>query len=137
MEVQATNGQDHTEAYVPEEPTETKVKRPRLPRFDENSVITVLKPDAKSGASAMRFNAYETGMTIKEYIAIMTTEPFNRTVGEVWNDIRWDTDPSRCLIYVGPTVVDVPPPPPPKEKKPRKSKPKAEEVLEAEPPTAA
>ncbi len=99
---------------------EPKVARARLPKFADDQVITVLKPNAKSGKSAERFNQYRTGMTVKEYIDLMAKEPHNRTEGEVWADIRWDTDPDRKLINVGPTVVDVPPPPPPKEPKAKK-----------------
>jgi hypothetical protein len=99
-----------------------KVSRNRLPKFPDDHIITVLKPNAKSGKSADRFNQYRTGMTIKEYVEVMTKEPFNRSEGEVWADIRWDTDPNRNLIHVGPTVIDVPPPPPPKEPKPKKKK---------------
>jgi hypothetical protein len=105
-----------------------KVARPRLPKLPEDHVITVLKPNAKSGKSGERFDQYKTGMTVKAYIDIMTKEPFNRSDGEVWGDIRWDIDPERQLIHIGPTVVDVPPPPPPKE-------PKAKKKLEVVPGT--
>jgi len=101
---------------------EPKAARPRLPKFEDDKVITVLKPNAKSGKSADRFNQYYTGMTIRQYIDTMTKEPFNRSEGEVWADIRWDTDPDRNLIHVGDTVVDVPEAPPPKEKKSKKKK---------------
>lgn len=97
-----------------------KVSRPRLPKLPDEHIITVLKPNAKTGMSAERFNQYHTGMTIKQYVDHMTAPPFNRTEGQVWADLRWDTDPRRNLIHVGPTVVDVPPPPPPKEKKSKK-----------------
>lgn len=101
---------------------EPKSSRPRLPKLPDEHVITVMKPNAKSGKSADRFNQYRTGMTVKEYVDVMTKEPWDRSEGEVWADIRWDTNPNRNLIHVGPTVVDVPPPPPPKEKKAKKLK---------------
>jgi hypothetical protein len=97
-----------------------KASRPRLPKLPDEHVITVLKPNAKSGKSAERFNQYRTGMTVKDYVDVMSKEPFNRSEGEIWADIRWDTDPDRKLINIGPTVVEVPPPPPPKEKKAKK-----------------
>jgi hypothetical protein len=103
-----------------------KVARPRLPKLPDDHIITVLRPNAKTGKAADRFNVYKTGMTIKQYVETMSKEPFNRTDGETWGDIRWDTDPRRMLINVGPTVVDVPPPPPPKEKKVSKKKAEAE-----------
>ena len=116
-----------------------KVSRPRLPKFPDDNVITVLVPNPKHGKCSERYAQYRTGMTVKEYVDILTKEPFNRTVGEVWGDIRWDTNPNRNLIHIGPTIVDIPPPPPPKEKKPKKEKaPKLEAVAGTEhQPTAA
>jgi hypothetical protein len=90
----------------------TGVSRPRLPKPDDNHVITVLKPNAKSRASGDRYNQYKTGMTVKQYVDIMTAPPWNRTPGEVYADLRWDTDPNRKLINIGPTVVPVPAPAP-------------------------
>ena len=114
----------------------TKASRPRLPKLPDEHVITVLKPNAKSGKSADRFNEYRTGMTVKEYVDHMSAEPWNRTSGEIWGDIRWDTDPKRNLIHVGPTVVDVPPSPPPKEKKAKKAKPEVVAGTEHQPGAA-
>jgi hypothetical protein len=105
---------------------EEKVSRPRLPRVPEEYVVTVLKPGSKSTTAAERFNVYRTGMTIKEYLDIMTNEPWSRSAASTWADIRWDMDPVRAFINVGPTTVDIPPPPPPKEKKPKKAKKAAE-----------
>lgn len=113
----ATNGQAAEGEQPKTKKTKTGVSRPRLPKFDETHVITVLRPKAKIRMSGERFDAYVTGMTVKEYIDKMAAEPFKRTVGQVYADFRWDTDPSRKLINIGPTVVDIPPPPPPKEKK--------------------
>ena len=113
-----------------------KVSRPRLPKFPDEHVITVLKPDIKSGKSAERYNVYQTGMTIKQYVDIMTSEPWNRTEGETWGDIRWDADETRRLIHVGETVIDIPPPPPPKEPKPRKRKLQVVEGGTDQPPAA-
>ena len=117
-----TEGKKKTPKIKKAEGDKPKASKQRLPKFPDDQVITVLKPNAKSGKSADRFNQYVTGMTIKDYIEVMTKEPFNRSEGEVWADIRWDTDPDRNLINVGPTVIDIPPPPPPKEKKPKKKK---------------
>jgi hypothetical protein len=120
---------EHIEVEVTAETTETETQvtkpkgtRQRLHRYADDQIITVLKPDAKSGAASIRYNVYKTGMTVKEYVDIMTSDPYDRSVGEVWNDIRWDTDEKRQLIHIGPEVVDVPPPPPPKVAKPRKKK---------------
>jgi hypothetical protein len=129
-----TNGQ--TEGEEKKKKTKTGVPRPRLPKFDETHVITVLRPKAKIRESGKRYDEYVTGMTVKEYIDKMAAEPFKRTVGQVYGDLRWDTDPNRKLINIGPEVVPIPPPPPPKEKK---AKAKAEPAAEAapEPPHAA
>jgi hypothetical protein len=72
--------------------------------------------------SGDRFNQYVNGMTVKEYIDKMTGEPWKRTVGQIYGDLRWDTDPNRKLINIGPEVVPIPPPPPPKEKKVKAAK---------------
>ena len=64
-------------------------------------------------------------MTVKEYVEIITKEPFNRTVGQAYHTLRWDTDPNRKLMHIGPTVVPVPPPPEPKvkaKKEPKEAK---------------
>jgi hypothetical protein len=97
------------------------IPRPRLPKFPDEHVITVLRPNAKRGASADRYNQYRTGMTVKEYVTTMTGEPWKRTVGEVFADMRWDTDPNRKLIHIGPEVVPVPAPQPKAEATPTKS----------------
>lgn len=112
-----------------------KVPRPRLNKFPEEHVITVLRPNAKTGKSADRYNVYQDGMTIKQYIETMTKDPWNRTPGQVWADLRWDTDANRRLINVGQTVVEKPPAPPPKEPKPKKKK--LEVVQETSPQPAS
>lgn len=109
----------------------TGVSRPRLPKFDENHVITVLRPNAKTRNSGDRFNAYVTGMTVKQYIDKMAAEPFKRTLGQVYADLRWDTDPNRKLINIGPEVVPVPEQP---VKEPKKTK---AEKAEAKPEQTA
>jgi hypothetical protein len=101
----------------------TGVSRPRLPKFDETHVITVLRPKAKIRESGKRYDEYVNGMTVKTYIDKMTAEPWNRTVGQVYADLRWDTDPNRKLINIGPTVVPIPEPPA-KPEKAAKSEPK-------------
>jgi len=90
----------------------TGISRPRLPKPEDNHVITVLKPNAKSRASGERYNVLKTGMTVKQYCDIMTAAPWNRTLGEVYADLRWNTDPNRKLIHIGPTTVPVPAPAP-------------------------
>jgi hypothetical protein len=100
----------------------TGVSRPRMARPDENWVITVFKPGVKTGASGLRYDQYVNGMTVKQYVDLMTKEPYNRTVGQVYHTLRWDTDPNRKLINIGPEVVPIPPPPPPKEKKEKAAK---------------
>jgi len=88
----------------------TGVSRPRLPKPEDGHLITVLKPNAKSRASGERYNVMKTGMSVKEYLDIMTAAPWNRTPGEVYADLRWNTDPNRKLIHIGPSVVPVPAP---------------------------
>jgi hypothetical protein len=104
------------EQKAPKEPKakkeKTGVSRPRLPKPEDEHVITVLKPNAKSRASGERYNVLKTGMKVKEYISIMTAAPWNRTPGEVYADLRWNTDPNRKLIHIGPTTVPVPAPAP-------------------------
>jgi len=90
----------------------TGVSRARLPKPDDNHVITVLKPNAKSRNAGDRYNQLKTGMTVKQYYDIMTAAPWNRTPGEVYRELRWNTDPERKLINIGPTVVPVPAPAP-------------------------
>jgi hypothetical protein len=94
---------------------EGSVVRPRLPKPPDDHIITVLKPNAKREASGLRFNEYKTGMTVKQYVDVMTAPPWNRTAGQVFADIRWDTEEHRKFIHIGPTVVEVPPPAPKKE----------------------
>jgi hypothetical protein len=100
-------------AKPPKEKKErTGVSRPRLPKFPDEWVITVLKPNAKREASGLRFNEYRTGMTVKEYVDHMTAPPWNRTVGQVFGDMRWDTEEHRKFVHIGPEVVPVPAPAP-------------------------
>jgi hypothetical protein len=120
-EAHAANGGDADEGKK-KKATKTGVARPRLARPDENHVITVLRPNAKTGKSGQRFDQVKTGMTVKEYVDIMTKEPFNRTVGQAYHTLRWDTDPNRKLLNIGPTTVPVPDPEPPKEKKAKAKK---------------
>jgi hypothetical protein len=110
----AGNGKDEGEKKTK---SKTGVSRPRLAKFDEAHLITVLRPKAKIRASGERYDQYVTGMTVKQYIDKMAGEPWKRTVGQVYADLRWDTDPNRKLINIGPTVVPIPEPEPPKEKK--------------------
>jgi hypothetical protein len=84
------------------------VARPRFARPDDNLVITVLKPNSKTGNAGKRFDVVKTGMTVKEYRDILTAAPFNRTPGEYYRELRWNTDPHRQLMHIGPSVVPVP-----------------------------
>src|SRR6516164_4563597 len=86
------------------------VARPRFARPDDNLVITVLKPNSKTGNAGKRFDVVKTGMTVKEYRDILTAAPFNRTPGEYYRELRWNTDPHRQLMHIGPTTVPVPAP---------------------------
>jgi hypothetical protein len=81
------------------------VSRPRLPKFPDEHLITVLKPNSKTRTANTRFNVYQTGMSIKQYLD-KCREMFQRTDGQTHADIRWDAD--KKFIHVGPTVVDVP-----------------------------
>jgi hypothetical protein len=102
------------EKKEPKEPKAKKestgVGRPRFARPDDNLVITVLKPHAKTGNAGKRFDTLKTGMTVKEYRDILTAPPFNRTPGEYYRELRWNTDPHRQLMHIGPKVIDVPQP---------------------------
>jgi len=64
---------------VPKEPKAKKepsgVARPRFARPDDNLIITVLKPHAKTGNAGKRFDTLKTGMTVKEYRDILTVLP--------------------------------------------------------------
>jgi hypothetical protein len=71
-----------------------------------------LKPHAKTGNAGQRFDKLRTGMTVKEYRDILTAAPFNRTPGEYYRELRWNTDPHRQLMHIGPKVIDVPVPAP-------------------------
>jgi len=88
------------------------VARPRFARPDDSLVITVLKPNSKTGSAGKRFDMVKTGMTVKEYRDILTAAPFNRTPGEYYRELRWNTDPHRQLMHIGPTTVPVPAPAP-------------------------
>jgi hypothetical protein len=123
--VVATNGGE-VESEKPKKEKKAKavktgVSRPRLAKFDESHLITVLRPNAKIRASGERYNQYKTGMTVKQYIDLMGGEPWKRTVGQVYADLRWDTDPNRKLINIGPEVVPIPEPEPKKEKPSKQS----------------
>lgn len=80
--------------------------RPRLPKFPDEHVITVLKENAKARGANDRFKVYSTGMTVKQYVDKMTAEPWSRTSGQTYADMRWDED--HKFINIGPTVVPIP-----------------------------
>ena len=94
------------------------IGRPRFARPDDNLVITVLKPHAKTGNAGQRFDKLKTGMTVKDYREILCAPPFNRTPGEYYRELRWNTDPHRQLMHIGPTAVPVPAPAPAPAAKP-------------------
>jgi hypothetical protein len=90
--------------------------RPRLPTFPDEHIITVLKENAKTRGANDRFNVYKTGMTVKQYLDIMAAEPWDRTNGQTFADMRWDAD--HKFINVGTHTVEVPKPAPAPEKQP-------------------
>jgi hypothetical protein len=95
------------------EKKEGAVARPRLPKYPDEHLITVMKENAKARGANERFKGYSTGMTVKTYVDKMTAD-FSRTSGQTYADMRWDAD--HGFINIGPTVVPVPPPPPPAAK---------------------
>jgi len=103
---------DPTKAAAPKTPKPKKegaVARPRLPKFPDEHVITVLKEGAKARAAHDRFMEYKDGMTVKSYVDLIR-EKYSRTDGQTHADIRWDED--HKFIHVGPTVVPKPTPAP-------------------------
>jgi hypothetical protein len=97
------------EPKAPKPKKEGAVARPRLPKFPDEHVITVLKENAKSRTANDRFKAYHTGMTVKAYVE-KCREAFQRTDGMIYADMRWDQEHN--FIHIGPTVVPVPVAPP-------------------------
>lgn len=95
-------------AKEPKPKKEGAVARPRLPKYPDEHLITVMKPGAKARGAAERFQRYATGMTVKAYVEKIK-EDFGRTDGQTFADMRWDED--HKFIHIGPTVVPVPPPP--------------------------
>jgi hypothetical protein len=79
--------------------------RPRLPKYPDEHVITVLKENAKARNANERFKRYETGMSVRQYLDTIKTD-FNRTEGQTFADMRWDEN--HKFIHIGPTVIDVP-----------------------------
>lgn len=102
--------------------------RPRLPKYPDDHVITVIKENAKARGAADRFKRYTTGMTVRAY-ADKIKEDFGRTEGQTFADMRWDED--HKFIHIGPTVIEVPKP----EPAPAKAEAKAEAT--PTPPAAA
>lgn len=104
-----------TAAAAPKDPKPEKPKkegtvaRPRLPKYPDDHVVTVLKEGAKARGAKDRFARYKTGMTVKAYVEKIK-EDFGRTDGQTYADMRWDED--HKFIHVGPTVIDVPKPAP-------------------------
>ncbi len=102
---------DPKAAKVAKEPKAKKERdpnapaRPRLPKFPDEHVITVMKPESKARGAADRFKRYTTGMSVKQYVDKISEE-FNRTSGQTQADMRWDMD--HGFIHVGPQVVPVP-----------------------------
>lgn len=92
---------------------EGAVARPRLPKYPDEHLITVMKENAKARGANDRFKRYHTGQTVKQYVE-KVKEDFGRTEGQTYADMRWDED--HKFIHVGPTVVPVPPPEKPAEK---------------------
>ena len=94
-------------ARVKKERDPNAVPRPRLPKYDDAHVVTVLKENAKARGASERFKQYHTGISVKEYTEKMAAEPWKRTAGQTQADMRWDEE--HKFIHVGPTVVDIPP----------------------------
>jgi hypothetical protein len=80
--------------------------RPRLPKYPDEHLITVLKENAKARGANERFKRYATGMSVKAYVDKVSAD-FGRTSGQTYADMRWDAD--HGFIHVGPTTVPVPP----------------------------
>ena len=74
--------------------------RPRLHKYAEAAVITILKPDAKLRKAKERFGQYRSGMTVKEYLDTMAAEPFKRTPGQTMADLRWDVRDDHKFIQI-------------------------------------
>lgn len=110
------------EAKAPKPAKEGAVARPRLPKFPDTDVITVLKENAKARAANDRFKRYSTGMTVRAYVDRIK-EDFGRTEGQTFADMRWDQD--HKFIHIGPTVIDVPKPPPAPAKEAAQTQPAA------------
>jgi hypothetical protein len=96
-------------AKEPKVKKEGAVSRPRLPKYPDEHLITVLKPNAKARGAADRFQRYATGMTVRQYVDRIKAD-FDRTEGQTFADMRWDED--HKFIAIGPTVVPVPEPAP-------------------------
>jgi hypothetical protein len=91
-------------ARTPKPKKEGAVARPRLPKYSDEHLITVLKENAKARGAADRFKRYQTGMTVKAYVEKIKAD-FGRTEGQTYADMRWDED--HKFIHIGPTVVPV------------------------------
>jgi hypothetical protein len=101
-------------AKEPKPEGEAGAPRPRLHKYADELIITVLKPGSKARAAKLRFDEYVTGMTVGEYVKKIE-EKYKRTAGQTQADLRWDAV-DHDFIHIGPTVIDVPPPPPPAPK---------------------
>jgi hypothetical protein len=84
---------------------EAVVARPRLPKYPDDNVITVLKENAKARNANERFKRYQTGMSVRQYLDTIKTD-FNRTEGQTFADMRWDEN--HKFIHIGPSVIEVP-----------------------------
>jgi len=84
---------------------EGSVTRPRLPKYPDSDLITVLKPESKSRGAHDRFMLYSTGMTVRQYVD-KVKETYDRTEGQTFADMRWDQD--HKFIHIGPVVIDIP-----------------------------
>ena len=91
---------------VEKEKPEGSVSRPRLAKYPDTHLITVLKPESKSRGAHERFMRYQTGMSVRQYVDTIKQD-FDRTEGMIFADLRWDED--HKFIHIGENVVDVPP----------------------------
>ena len=92
-------------AKVKKEKSESTVARPRLPKYPDNHLITVLRADSKARGAKERFQRYFTGQTVRQYVDKIK-EDFDRTEGQTFADMRWDQD--HKFIVIGETTVEVP-----------------------------
>ena len=69
--------------------------------YKPNDVIRLLvKTNPKIGKSRMRYDLYEDGMTIGDYIYIIRSRLGNAEAAKCIPDLKWDSDAKRCHIRI-------------------------------------